>query len=542
MWSDHARAAWWVGIPGTAAIATQGGVGNIAGATWFFPSNTVLARTLSLEMRTGDPATERKIETQILHWDGQGWNPYSYRWNDDSTDAVLVDAGGTNTVLTVTDPQAPGGTRPTPWRFMSRGECLRCHNAWAGETLTLNALQLGAPPTRRRGSDRAQTPKPGPEAGSSEFERLIQIGALRVEGNRDRSSSTLVDPHDPQWPLQDRARSWLHANCSACHRFGAGGAAALRLNLEEAPDQLRIFDVKPTRGDYGLTGARIVAPGDPWRSALVYRIATEGAGRMPHIGSRLVDERGLALIRDWIHALPATADPKATEELRSVQERNTGIRANLQSAGESPVTSPLLADVNGTLAAIIEPKRDRRLTTLQEAALSHTNALVRDLLQRYLPADRRRETLGTDIQPASILALSSDARRGSELFAGAAQCTRCHARDGVGRAFGPELKGLAKKYSRAQLLDQILNPSAIVAPEFRSVSLTLRDETELVGFILRRTSDGLVLKEESLTERSLRTAEIQDLRESALSAMPEGMLAPLTAQEAADLLAYLLTD
>ncbi len=541
MWNDHARATWWLGVPGDGAIATEGGVGNITGATWYFPSNTVLARTLTLELRAQDPKSARPIETQILHWDGQAWNPYTYRWNDAGSDAHLVDATGAYAVYQVQDPQAPGGVRPTPWRFMSRGECLRCHNAWAGETLTLQTLQLGAPPVRRRGETTQPPERVQPEHNASEFERLIQLGVLRHEGRRGRTPNPLVDPYDAHLPLADRARSWLHVNCSACHRFGAGGAAALRLNWEEAPEQLRIFDVPPTRGDYGLAGARIVAPGDPWRSVLLYRMATEGAGRMPHIGSRLVDDSALALVRDWVRSLPTGADPKPTADTANIPARHSQIQEQLQHLTDEGADR-LFSDMNGALAAAIEPGRERRLPMLQAKALAHTNALVRDLLQRYLPPDRRRETLGSDIQPDSILSLTGDVTRGRGLFSGAAQCTRCHERDGVGRAFGPELKGLATKYGRSALLDQILNPSTIVAPEFRSVTVTLRDESERVGFVIRRTTDAVVLKEESLMETTLRAVDIQELRASTLSAMPEGMLAPLTAQEAADLLEYLLHD
>src|SRR5262249_29857879 len=126
MWNDHATAEWLLGVPGADAIATQGGVGNIAGATWYFPSNTVLARTLALEMESGRPASRRRIETQLLHWDGQAWNPYSYRWTADQSDALLVPNEGTNDLFKVVDPAAPGGERPTPWRFAARAECLRC--------------------------------------------------------------------------------------------------------------------------------------------------------------------------------------------------------------------------------------------------------------------------------------------------------------------------------------------------------------------------------------------------------------------------------
>ena len=111
----------------------------------------------------------------------------------------------------------------------------------------------------------------------------------------------------------------------------------------------------------------------------------------------------------------------------------------------------------------------------------------------------------------------------------------------MGRPFGPELIGLNTKYDRAQLLDQILNPSKLVAPEFKPFSLTLRDDTELNGFVRSRSVTKLVLRDEALTDHVVLLASIKESRESALSSMPEGMLAPLTAQEAADLLEFLFT-
>ena len=47
------------------------------------------SRTLNpySDLMTGD---ERVL--QLLHWDGQAWNPYTYRWNDSQTDADLVEA------------------------------------------------------------------------------------------------------------------------------------------------------------------------------------------------------------------------------------------------------------------------------------------------------------------------------------------------------------------------------------------------------------------------------------------------------------------
>ena len=125
---------------------------------------------------------------------------------------------------------------------------------------------------------------------------------------------------------------------------------------------------------------------------------------------------------------------------------------------------------------------------------------------------------------------------------GVSQCARCHVCDGTGRNFGPDLTGISRKWSRGQLLEQIIHPSKLVAPEFKTTIVTLKDDTELSGFVLRRTVDEIRLRDEMLTERTFKAGEIKETRESALSAMPEGLLAPLTAHEAADLLEYLATS
>ena len=523
MWNDHAAAELLLAIPGNAAIATAGGVGNIAGGTWLFPTNTVLARTLTLEMEAGKAASKRRIETQVLHWDGQAWNPYTFRWNTAQTDADLVAGGGTNDTFSVIDAAAPGGRRETPWRFLARSECLRCHNAWAGEALTLNWLQLGSDSSR-------STP------AATELQRLAGLDVLQIKDQPKPLPKPLVNPYDDALALDDRARSWLHANCAGCHRYGAGGAVAIHLNFDKPEKEMRAIDEKPTRGDFGLLGARIIAAGSPYRSTLFYRINTEGSGHMPHIGSRLVDEPGARLMRDWIRSLP----PKANDSTIPVLVKNLDQQAS--AALKEQDVPDLLSTMNGAVALLDLLSGQTTIRDPQSAiaaAAAHTNAMVRDLFQRLLPPGQRRQTLGGDFNPQTVLALPGNGARGKELFVGASQCARCHVCAGEGRAFGPELTGLARKYNRAQLLDQILHPSKVIAPEFKTILLTLRDDTEFSGFILQQTADEILLRDETLAERRIKRVDVKESRESLLSAMPEGLLAPLTAQEAADLLEFI---
>ena len=52
------------------------------------------------------------------------------------------------------------------------------------------------------------------------------------------------------------------------------------------------------------------------------------------------------------------------------------------------------------------------------------------------------------------------------------QCSRCHVCNGSGRAFGPDLAGIGRKYTRAQLLEQIIFPSKFMVPWPESSKMT----------------------------------------------------------------------
>src|SRR6266567_975810 len=456
MWSDYTRAERLLGVPGKGVIVTADGRRVISGQMWDFPSNTVFSRTLTLELQRGQPSSSRRIETQLLHFDGKGWNPYTFRWNKAQTEADLVPAQGTNDLFTVTDAAAPGGRRDVPWRFAGR------------------------------------------------------------------------------------ARTWLHVNCAGCHRFGAGGGVPATFNFDQPVEQTHAYDVKPVRGDFGIIAPRIIAPGDPDRSVILYRISTEGAGHMPYVGSRLVDEAGVQLMRDWIRSLPVTAGGDA--ELVAAQKLAGENAARIARAKGEPrreAIAALLATMNGCLALLDQGVDTALRKEAATFASTYTNALVRDLFQRLLPPAQRRQTLGLDFNPQTLLALQGNPTRGKELFLGAAQCALCHVCDGAGRAFGPDLSGVSRKYTAAQLLEQIVYPSRIIPPEYKTIILTLGDDTELSGFIVKRTPTELVLRDSALVDHQVKLSDVKTSRESALSAMPEGLLAPLTAQEAADLLEYL---
>src|SRR5256714_8438930 len=172
---------------------------------------------------------------------------------------------------------------------------------------------------------------------------------------------------------------------------------------------------------------------------------------------------------------------------------------------------------------------------------SHTNALVRDLFERFVPEERRVKRLGSDIKPGEILALKGDTARGEKVFfvEGGVQGFQCHRVPDRGRDFGPDLSRIGQKYTRDQLLDSILNPSKTIDPAFATYQVETKNDLSYSGLLVRKSADEVVLKDANLNEVHVKASEMKTLETSKVSAMPEGLLQSLTAQEAADLVEFL---
>ncbi len=176
-------------------------------------------------------------------------------------------------------------------------------------------------------------------------------------------------------------------------------------------------------------------------------------------------------------------------------------------------------------------------------AVGHPDANVRVLYEKFLPEDQRPKKLGSGVSADEILALAGDANRGRVIFfkSSAAQCKHCHAVQGFGGTIGPELSNIGKKYERKALLETILEPSKAIAPEYVPYLLETTSGQVYAGFLVERTDEHVVLKDIKDQEVRVPADEIEALVEQQKSLMPELVLSEVTAQDAADLLAFLAT-
>ncbi len=519
-WADHASAERFIALPGTSSISlAEQSQGVLAKGRWVFPSNTVFAKTYTLELERGQPGSRRRVETQVLHYDGILWGAYSYRWNDAQTDAELVPARGDDTVFRVKDAAAPGGVLEQKWRFFSRVECLRCHNPWDNFAPGFAALQLDRTTAQERGR---------------QLDAFARLGITPEEPK-------FADPFGPHGNIEIRARSYLHANCGTCHRFNGGGAVPVHLNIETALDKARLIHARPVQGDLGLPDGRVIAPGDPGRSVLLHRMATGGRGHMPYLGSKLVDERGLLLVRDWIASMTDKGKDVAATA-RSQREAEQSALKKLV-AGDAQQIEPLLRTGSGALELVLALVDGSLKGALRDQVVARGSALVdpmrRDLFERFLPESQRRKVLGNDFKHETLLKLTGDATRGKALFA--AVCAACHRAKGEGVDFGPDLSAVAKKWNRAGLIEQLLFPSKVIEPQWMLTTVELTNGESKSGFVTAQQAGELTLKMAGGETARVPAKQVKQTRSERVSLMPEGMLQALTAAEAADLLAFMGT-
>ncbi|MBT4866169.1 MAG: c-type cytochrome [Planctomycetaceae bacterium] len=548
-WADGASKERYVALPGESQIEfetltyPQPAPGAPAG--WKFPDGTVLVETLSLEMTAGDPTSSRRIETRILHHErtagseqvgDQYWQGYTYIWNDEQSDAVLLeDPRGRDHTFEIADASADHGKRKQTWHFPSRTECTVCHNMAAKYVLGVTTHQLN-----RDFKHDGET--------TNQLDTFDDLGLFTEPLSKSADELPhLVNYHDEKQELDLRARSYLHANCSHCHRKWGGGNAKFQLLATLDLKETGALDVRPAHGTFQMTQAKLLASGDPYRSVAFYRMAKLGPGRMPRLGSTVTDQAGLKLIHDWIVGIP-TSDPterwEGNPDLITISLRMLDVQ-NIDDKTRNDLIDRLLASTSlaSRMAWLVSEgkikSKDRDLLIVR--AGQQADGQIRDLFERFLPEEQRTKRLGNVVKPEELLALNGNAERGRIVFFEAAgvQCKNCHKIQGKGKEVGPDLSQIGKKYKPAELLDTILNPSKKIEKEYLTyIAETIAGKVH-TGLLVKKTESEVVLKtaEDKLIE--LKPSEVEVLVPQQKSLMPDLLLRDMTAQQVADLTAFL---
>ena len=137
---------------------------------------------------------------------------------------------------------------------------------------------------------------------------------------------------------------------------------------------------------------------------------------------------------------------------------------------------------------------------------------------------------------ASSLSLEGSVARGKQLFA--QHCAACHRIDGVGVGVGPDISD-SRTQTAAQLLVSILDPNRAIDNNYYRVTVQMKDEAIHDGIVVEESAEHLTLKNQQTLRMVLGKGEIQAIKSSGVSLMPEGIEGQLDEQAMADLIGYI---
>ncbi len=120
-------------------------------------------------------------------------------------------------------------------------------------------------------------------------------------------------------------------------------------------------------------------------------------------------------------------------------------------------------------------------------------------------------------------------------------CIACHTVAPGEAAKGPSLLGISARYSRAELTESILKPSAKIAQGFEPQKFATVDGRIYEGFVVRESGDEVELRDAKGIATVLPKKDIEERARGTISIMPAGLADPLTIRDLASLLAYLET-
>ena len=320
LWSDGAAKQRLIGLPGNKTVEFR------IGKSWDFPDGTVLVKTFSLPVASDssgrrEPLNEdgwTRIETRLMTRMEGEWYGYSYEWNSQQTDAVLVDAVGRDREILVRDQAAEGGRRRQTWHYPSRAECMVCHSRAENFVLGLSVQQTNMNVTvngetmsqlehfKQQGLFHNQAVKGDPETATADTEKPFMFPSAVHQMPK------LANPADNTQPLETRVRSYLHSNCANCHVKEGGGNSPVTMAFGKPLEKTGLINAIPVHGSFDLNDAKLIKPSDPRASILLHRIRNRGRGQMPPLATSVVDREAVEMIARWINTLPAEKPPAAT--------------------------------------------------------------------------------------------------------------------------------------------------------------------------------------------------------------------------------------
>jgi uncharacterized repeat protein (TIGR03806 family) len=334
-WSDGANKLRWVAVP-------KAKIGFAPTGEWSFPNGVVFVKTFELPVDDGNPAVQRRLETRLLVRDRAG-GVYGvvYKWRADNSDADLLGSSVTEKIPIRT---GNGGTRYQTWYYPSRKDCLQCHNTHAIGVLGLKTRQM----------NRDVSYPSGVTDNQLRTWNHLELFATRLDEAGLSALPSLARLDDTSRSIEDRARSYLDANCSHCHRPG-GTVANFDARYDTPLDKQGLVN-GPVLIDERIDRSRVIVPNDIWRSIAFLRVNTVGDIRMPPLARETIDPQGVALLREWIGSLPGRQVVPPPQMMPEGGNYSAGLKVTLS---DSEPGTEIHYTVDGSTPTASDPRYEK---------------------------------------------------------------------------------------------------------------------------------------------------------------------------------------
>jgi PA14 domain/Chitobiase/beta-hexosaminidase C-terminal domain len=294
LWSDGASKSRYMAVPNNGGLITPAEqIAFLPTNSWTFPNGTVFVKNFDLTVNTANPAVPlRRLETRLLVRDANGAvYGVTYKWRPDNSDADLLTTSSNEDILIT---NASGVTTQT-WYYPSPADCLTCHTPVANYVLGVNTRQLNGELTYPNG------------VTDNQLRALNHLGMFdpAIDEGGITNYAQLSAVTNASVSFQQRARSYLDANCSQCHQ--PGGTGITFDARYDTPLALQYIVNVPAQFSLGYDNACIVKADDVWRSMIWERMNTVNHSiQMPPLARNLIDSNAVVAMAGWINSLPGT--------------------------------------------------------------------------------------------------------------------------------------------------------------------------------------------------------------------------------------------
>jgi putative membrane-bound dehydrogenase-like protein len=175
---------------------------------------------------------------------------------------------------------------------------------------------------------------------------------------------------------------------------------------------------------------------------------------------------------------------------------------------------------------------------LRQSLTSHADESLRARGQKLLAStvDAQRDEVLKQYQV--VLDMEGDVARGREVFR--KTCSGCHLVQGIGYEIGPNLAAMQNRGPES-ILSNVIAPNAEVNPQYMTYVLTTKDGRTLSGMVADESAASVTLRKAENQQDTVLRIDIDEMRSTGLSLMPDGMEKDVTPEQMADLIAFLMS-